>query len=58
MSDKSLDLSILSQTPSIVTDDHLALINYLLEKGQQEERGMGGMCKQHLLTVYISITFV
>ena len=37
MSDKSLDLSILSQTPSIVTEDHLALINDLLEKASKKK---------------------
>ena len=37
MSDKSLDLSILSQTLSIVTNDHLALINDLLEKASKKK---------------------
>ena len=37
MSDKSLDLSILSQSPSIVTEDHLALINDLLEKATKKK---------------------
>ena len=37
MSQKSLDLSILSQTPSIITEEHLALINELLSKAAQKK---------------------
>ena len=37
MSDKSLDLSMLSQTLSIVTKDHIALINDLLGKASKNK---------------------
>ena len=44
MSEKTLDLSILSQTPSIVTNEHLALINDLLDKATKKEEWEVSMC--------------